>query len=216
MSSAQPESSSKTVFLIGDFSLESVEDKIVALGCTFQKRLLSLQPEDWIKIENDFKQIKSSGELLAVLLFLSKNSLVKLSNIEYSKNWHKLLLNIKDYNSLIFIPENCFSDEILLSFADDGINGHLVLLTNHIAFLKSYLLSEQPYNTVRIHQFTIDYKFYISRISLQRDTLPLSTIANLDILEGRISGISEKLLKTERVFLSKKEIRSVENEIEEI
>ena len=72
-----------TVLILGDCSLESVEDKIVALGHTFQKRILGSQPDDGIEIEKALKQLNSSGKLVAVLLFLSKKALFKLSASDY-------------------------------------------------------------------------------------------------------------------------------------
>ena len=66
----------KTVLILEDgFSLESVEDKIVALGYIFQKRTLRAAPLDWIEMQKDLKQLIASENLLAVLIFFSKETL---------------------------------------------------------------------------------------------------------------------------------------------
>ncbi len=100
--------SGKTVLILGDFSLESVEDKVVALGHTFQKRSLGSQTIDWIKIGKNLEQLYFSSEVLAALLFLSKKALLKFSAPQYLEHWHDLLFKIKEYTSLVFIEENCF------------------------------------------------------------------------------------------------------------
>src|SRR6266480_48167 len=86
------EASGKTVFILEDFPLESVEDKIVALGYAFQKRRLVPKPSNWLEIVKDLKQLNASGDLLAVLMFLSETTLFYTSSSEYLEVWHNLLM----------------------------------------------------------------------------------------------------------------------------
>ena len=95
----------KIVFISGDFSLESVEDKIVALGHTFQKRITLSEPNALLEIVRDLKHLTPSGDLLAVLLFLSKRILFDTSSLEYFEVWQNLLNEVKRTKSLMFIEE---------------------------------------------------------------------------------------------------------------
>jgi len=141
MGNPQSEAPSKTVFIIEDFSLESVEDKIVALGHTFQKRSLDSQPFDWIEIENALKQVNSKEELLAVLLFLSRKALLKSSTPEFLKLWRDLLSEIKETASLIFIDEECFKSIILSTYIDQMIAFCLEYISKNLQVFKEYVLN---------------------------------------------------------------------------
>jgi hypothetical protein len=105
--------SGKTVLILGDFSLESAEDKVVALGHTFQKSSLGSQTSDWIEIGKNLEQFYFSSEVLAALLFLSKKALLKFSGAENLEYWHKLLFKIKEYTSLVFIEETGYSTLVI-------------------------------------------------------------------------------------------------------
>src|SRR2546425_7819344 len=97
----------KTVLILGGSSLESVEDKIVALGHTFQERSLPAQPCDWIEIENNLMRLNASGELLTVLMLLSERDLIDYSSSDYLFTWNTLLKGMKKVTSLIFLEEDC-------------------------------------------------------------------------------------------------------------
>src|SRR6266702_5602394 len=116
MGNSASEATSKTVLILGDFFLQSVEDKIAALGYTFQKRALPAAPLDWIEMQKDLKQLITSENLLAVLMFLSKEIWFYTSSSEYIEIWQCLLKEMMRATSLIFVHEENFQEE----FFDDS------------------------------------------------------------------------------------------------
>ncbi len=110
---------SKTVLiLVEDISLESVDDKIVALGHTFQKRTPFSKPFQWREFEKNLKELRTSGNLLAILFFLSKEAFFNSCSSEGLSVWHNILVEMKSAPSLVFIQE----DNFRRVFYDDDLN----------------------------------------------------------------------------------------------
>ncbi len=103
------ESGSKKVIIIGNLTLEGVTDKIVALGHTYKKRNPFSLPKNWIEIQKNIHQLKESGELLAVIMYLTPGLIRHSREPKYQEAWRFLLLELKSVPSLIFVPEALLS-----------------------------------------------------------------------------------------------------------
>lgn len=149
MDNLSSEVNSKTVLILGNFSLESVEDKIVALGYTFQKSLdgsqtrYGSQPSDWLKNEKDNKRLFSLREVLAVFLFLSDSAVVECSTSEYLDYWHNLLLKMKEHPALIFIEEDCFRENTFLTHEDEMLDRCLHFFNRNLELIKEFLSNKE-------------------------------------------------------------------------
>ncbi len=138
MNKASFGANSKTVLILEDgFSLESVEDKIVALGYIFQKRTLRAAPLDWIEMQKDLKQLIASENLLAVLIFFSKETLFNTCSSEYAEIWRSLLMEMKSATSLIFVHEENFQGVFYDSSYEKRIPETQQLIRELLMYLKS-------------------------------------------------------------------------------
>src|SRR5436305_3995516 len=118
MDATSSEANGKTVLIFDDdLSLESVNDKIVALGHTFQNKTVHLKPLDWKKFDNELKHLSMSGNLLAILMIISNKTMFLASSSEDSSElfslWTSLLLEVKKYPCLIFVNKDIFLGNFL-------------------------------------------------------------------------------------------------------
>src|SRR5713101_2518674 len=192
------EATGKTVLILEeDVSLESVEDKIVALGHTFQKRALLTKALDWIDIERDVKQLSTSGDLLAILMFLSEKTLRFTSSSEYLESWNKILTEIKKCFSLIFIYE----DNLHEKFYHEELESNISKIRYQLSIIKEDLrnieISKDDKNTLSIFHkmskdiYSINENFvYIQLIMIQNQ---------IDYKED--DGLSDILLKYRDAFM---------------
>ncbi len=161
----------KTVFILAeDFSLESVEDKIFALGYDFQKRKLLSKSSNWIEIEKDLEQLNISRNLLAVLMFLTDITLCNTSNSDYLEIWYKLLIEMKKSSSLIFLHEE------------------ILQVRFYHNYLRTYLAS--------VEQILLPVKEYIQIFeAIEKDENYYSMIMTLDSKGKEIAAMISGLMK---------------------
>lgn len=178
------EATSKTILIFGDFSLESVEDKIIAIGNTFVKSSIS-KILDWMKMGKDLKQLSISGELLAILLFLTENELLKFSPLDFLEYWHALFFEMKKFSSLIFIEEESFQDNIIHSHEDEMINKCLQFININLELFKNISSNNDFGNFVRIR------------------SKMLSNDLSIDILDDRIK-LNYKMNKGEGMSMARR------------
>jgi len=115
MVKSSTEMASKTILILGDnFKLESIEDKILALGHKFQKRAILPELSAWKAIKNSITQLSRSGDLLAILVYLSKKTIFHTAKYD---EWTALLAEFKKVPTLIFLTK----DDILESNYDIDI-----------------------------------------------------------------------------------------------
>src|SRR5260370_15491494 len=203
----------KTVFILEeDFSLESVEDKIVALGHTFQKRALLTNPLDWIEIEKDVKQLSASGDLLAILMFLSEKTLRFTSSSEYLDFWNKILMEIKKCFSLIFIYEDNLHEKFYQEELESKVSKMRYKLNILNENIRNIEISKDDKNRLSIFNkmskdmySILDNFAHIQFLMLQNQ---------IDYKE--YSGLSDILLKYQNAFLIdiEKLLSYIENSID--
>lgn len=203
MDRVSSEANSKKVLIFGDFSLESVEDKIIALGYTFQ--IISISKLFTSKeFEKDLKQFSVSTELLAIFFFLREQDVLKLSYVGYTEFWHDLLFSLKTYPSLIFIENNDFLEitqypmengltpiEQMIIECLNYINKNIELIKNIIS-LDKYKNAEQ---LIKEMNFIGDLSIYINnnRIKIEYSSEHKSELrSGLVSSETRVEDISER------------------------
>jgi hypothetical protein len=106
--------SSKKVIIIGNLSLEGVTDKIVALGHTYKKRNPFSLPENWTEIQKNIHQLKESGELLAVIMYLTPGLIRHSREPKYQdgnltlwlKSWGRYDRKSTESSNLTFFPSS--------------------------------------------------------------------------------------------------------------
>jgi len=117
MDNPLPEDQGKTILILEDaMELESVEDRITALGLNFEKKDIVTNSLDLIE---ELKQSRISGDLLAVLIFLSKDTLLVSCFPDYVIMWTNLLLELKKIKSIIFIDNDNLSGVFLDTKLDE-------------------------------------------------------------------------------------------------
>lgn len=150
---AVPGVTGKTVFYVGDFLLEGVEEKVLALNYTFQRQGLREKSSVWSEIENDLISLDVCEKLLTIILCLSKQALIRYSSSELLLRWNTLLDWMKKAPSLILIDEECLQQAPLSSELDEILQECSVYLQEYINFNKQLLNSSIPSNLQKVVDF---------------------------------------------------------------
>src|SRR5690242_13921166 len=105
MNSSSMQANDKKVLIFGSVDMitfQGIDTQIIALGHTSEQYPLN----SLVEVEEIIKQLRISGELLAVLLFLDESAIIDYCGLEYLEVWQNLFSEMKRTTSLIFVENN--------------------------------------------------------------------------------------------------------------
>lgn len=139
MNASSLKSHTRTIVIIGDIELESIEDRITSLGYSFKKINPFMDGFNFARMRGYLNRSKNSGKLLAVIFFLTASMIMDICTSGLTEKWLHLLEELK--NGALFISVN--KDNLLGSFYD-SINVDLNIM--HEKGGKGYSLHEVPFS----------------------------------------------------------------------
>jgi hypothetical protein len=110
----------KSVLLIGQLTQEGVTTKVKSLGYSYcQKILVRTSPKNWFATTELTRELRNSGNLVAVFLHLTEGVLEMSTDKVYSEVWDELLAEMGKSKSLAFIYE----ENLMGKFAPETLGG---------------------------------------------------------------------------------------------
>lgn len=98
----------KTVVLLSSPADDAVMTRIRSLSLRYERRLLISRPENWLSIADQLSRLKNSGQLVAVILLLTDDSVDRCLLPEYKQAWEHISNELSAVPTLVFLYEESF------------------------------------------------------------------------------------------------------------
>lgn len=109
---AEPSSLKKTAVVLGTFSHEGLDAKLLGLNMTLVRKGLRSSERNWLRIIEIVAELRESGQLAAVLVYAPTPTLLHIASSQYDNVRAQLLDELKRAGSHVFLHEDNFSSKI--------------------------------------------------------------------------------------------------------
>lgn len=96
----------KTAFIISGATQEATEDKFTSKSVKYKRRNIKSGLENWLQVIQEIRQYQMTDNLVAILMYLTEETLFNTCDEEYKEFWPILLKEMEKVPSLIFIYED--------------------------------------------------------------------------------------------------------------
>lgn len=96
----------KTAFILSGSTQEATEDKFTSKNIKYKRRHIKSGLDNWLQIIQEVRQYRMTDNLVAIMMYLTEETLFNTCNNGYLEWWPTLLNEMQQVPSLIFVYED--------------------------------------------------------------------------------------------------------------